>query len=450
MDILQNIVYPQSPSHILLLKYVLFLTLLLLLPYLSVMLSTTLFSIMHFSKGKKSGNREYLIFANELIDMFTVNKGMSLTLGIVPLMSLMFILSQLLLDSELNVTSHLFFALLLLIAALIYIYTYKFSFRLKNIFNLVNISETTDNNLVQEFEGLQKSNSKLLTNSGKIGFILLAVVAYILIGVLQIILDPSRWLLENSFWNLLLSTNTFLYFIFYLTFSFSITCGAIIFKYFKSGQKEHSVSYLNYVKQFSLKTGLIFTSIQPLLYVVTVISSPKLSLSFPWFISAAIILFLMLLVSVMFYQMYKESNTKLGGSTVLVFLILLSTIIYKDQLAFDTASEIQIHNLNKEYILFADKIKEAAGINEVVVISGEDIYNAKCIACHRFDSKLVGPAYNDVLPKYEGKRDQLIDFILNPRKINPELPSMPNQGLKPKEAEAIAEYIVNTYQGTQK
>jgi cytochrome c551/c552 len=149
----------------------------------------------------------------------------------------------------------------------------------------------------------------------------------------------------------------------------------------------------------------------------------------------------------MFYIMYKESKTNLGGSTVLVFLILVSLLIYKDQLAFDTATDLQIMQLNKEYELFAEKIKEEAGIEQVVTISGEEIYNAKCIACHKFDVKLVGPPYNDVLPKYDGKRDELVEFILNPTKVNPEYTAMPNQGLRPKEAEAIADYIISIYEG---
>jgi len=95
--------------------------------------------------------------------------------------------------------------------------------------------------------------------------------------------------------------------------------------------------------------------------------------------------------------------------------------------------------------LYAANLKEEAGISTIVAINGEDIYNGKCIACHRFNEKLVGPAYNEVLPKYENKRDALVGFILNPQKINPEYPAMPNQGLKPKEAEAIADYIVKVY-----
>jgi cytochrome c len=445
MDVLKDIVFPQSPTNILLLKYLLFLTLLILLPYLSVLLSTTLFSAMHFNKGKNKGNRDYLIFANELIDMFTVNKVMSISLGLIPLLSIMFILSQLLLNSSLNVTSHLFFALIIFIAALIYVYTYKYSFRLKNIFNLVNVSETTSKDLVKEFEGLKESNSKLLSKSGIIAFLLLSIVSYILISVLQIVSDSSRWTADSSFFDLLLSANSFLYFLFYLSFSFSITCAAIMFKFFKSGQKEFGQDYLNYVKTFSLKTGLIFTFVQPLLFVLTVISSPKSSLSFQIFIAGAIILLLMLVISIMFYVMYKESKVNLGGSAVLIFLILISAIIYKDQLAFDTASQKQILNVNMEYSLYADHIKEKAGILEVVEISGEDIYNAKCIACHKFDTRLVGPPYNEVLPKYEGKTADLVSFILNPKKVNPDYTAMPNQGLKPKEAEAIADYIVKIY-----
>jgi cytochrome c len=49
------------------------------------------------------------------------------------------------------------------------------------------------------------------------------------------------------------------------------------------------------------------------------------------------------------------------------------------------------------------------------------------------------------MPKYEGKKDLLVKFILNPVKINPDYPAMPNPGLKPKEAEAIAEYLLTTY-----
>jgi len=223
MDILKDIVLPQSASNILLLKYLLFLTLIILLPYLSVMIGSTLFSVMHFNKGKNSGNRNYLIFAKELADVFTMNKGMAFTLGVVPMLSMMFALSQLLYNSNLNVTGDLVFSVILFVSALIYVYAYKYSFGLKNIFNLVSINDKTNENLVSEFKGFKKSNSRLLARSGTIGFFLLVLVAYIIIGVLQISIDSTRWSDGSTLIDLLFSVNTLLYFLFYLSFSFSLT-----------------------------------------------------------------------------------------------------------------------------------------------------------------------------------------------------------------------------------
>jgi len=49
------------------------------------------------------------------------------------------------------------------------------------------------------------------------------------------------------------------------------------------------------------------------------------------------------------------------------------------------------------------------------------------------------------LPKYEGKTDELVKFIMNPTQKNPGYPPMPAQGLKPAEARAIADYIMENY-----
>jgi cytochrome c len=75
-------------------------------------------------------------------------------------------------------------------------------------------------------------------------------------------------------------------------------------------------------------------------------------------------------------------------------------------------------------------------------MSGEEIFNAKCSACHLFDQKKVGPPYKSVLPKYRGNKAQLVSFVLNPLKVDPSYPPMPNQGLKPTEADSIATYLL--------
>jgi cytochrome c len=59
-----------------------------------------------------------------------------------------------------------------------------------------------------------------------------------------------------------------------------------------------------------------------------------------------------------------------------------------------------------------------------------------------FDQKKVGPAYKNVIPKYQGKKTDLIRFVLNPQKVDPAFPPMPSQGLRPAEADSIATYLM--------
>jgi cytochrome c len=146
--------------------------------------------------------------------------------------------------------------------------------------------------------------------------------------------------------------------------------------------------------------------------------------------------------------MLKESNLKFTTSLIYLSIALFVFIIVRDQSGFGTAAQKEFRLSAANFQEYQNKLKTELGITTTEV-SGVDIYNGKCIACHQFDSKLVGPPYNEVLPKYEGKKEELIDFILNPVKVNPEYPSMPNQGLKPNEAEAVAEYLIKTYEERQ-
>jgi cytochrome c len=142
--------------------------------------------------------------------------------------------------------------------------------------------------------------------------------------------------------------------------------------------------------------------------------------------------------------MIKESSLRFRNSALFLFLIFFVFIIIKDQYAFETSSQIQFKELAENYTVYEEDLKKEFG-TFTESISGADIYNGRCIACHQYDKKVVGPPYNSVLPKYEGDLEALSSYILNPVKVNPEYPAMPNQGLKPNEAKAVAEYLMNTY-----
>lgn len=73
---------------------------------------------------------------------------------------------------------------------------------------------------------------------------------------------------------------------------------------------------------------------------------------------------------------------------------------------------------------------------------GEKVYAEKCSSCHAFDVKVVGPPHRQVVPKYKGDKTKLVDFILNPVKVDSAYPAMPKPGLTRREAGAVAEYLL--------
>jgi cytochrome c len=159
------------------------------------------------------------------------------------------------------------------------------------------------------------------------------------------------------------------------------------------------------------------------------------------YIFAGFTILAILLVCNLLYYVYKNSDMHLAGAIFFLMFFIFTFAIIKDQLAFK--------NSVKEHLLVLNgKAEELAKEKEGMIVQvsgadGEKIYNEKCIACHKFDVKLVGPPYQETVPKYNGDLKKLAGFIYNPTKIDPAYTAMPNQGLKMKEAEAVAKYIMD-------
>ncbi len=90
-------------------------------------------------------------------------------------------------------------------------------------------------------------------------------------------------------------------------------------------------------------------------------------------------------------------------------------------------------------------------INKSMVAEGKKIFNTKCFACHRLDTKLVGPALRPIVKKLPPV--YLMNYLLNTtemQKKDPQLKKlikefngvlMPDQQLTKKEARSVLEYF---------
>ena len=448
MNFLDKLVIPQSAHHMVLLKYLLVLTFILFIPYVSVLFGSLSLSLYFKKKAAKTSDHKYLKFAKELIDLVTFNKVIAFGLGIVPVLSMTFCYSQLLHTSGASAPEYIFIGLLLFIIAILFIYTFKYTFHLKDIFALASLkSDSADEDSKEELNKYTANTVSLNAKSGFYGCLFLIVATYVFNAGIQMTADPSMWGNDTGFLQVLFSLDAIAYYLQFIAGAFALTSVFLFYKNFRPNaeHKVHDEEYSVLVKHTSLTVGLISTILLPVFIIITVFTKPLDTLAYDYFGVTAIVLLLLLMLGNFFYAMIKESHTKYGTALLYLFIVVFGLLAVKDQFAFDTSTKKQYAVLAANYEVYAEKLNEEIGGAAPPAVSGEEIYHNICSACHKFDTKLVGPPYKETLPKYEGHMDQLVAFILNPVKKNPDYPAMPNQGLKPNEAEAVAKYIMETY-----
>ncbi|PKL81754.1 MAG: hypothetical protein CVV24_13650 [Ignavibacteriae bacterium HGW-Ignavibacteriae-3] len=417
-------------------------------PYVSVLFGSLAYSLYFKKKSEKSGDAIHKKFSKDLIDFITYNKGIAFALGIIPLLSSVFGYAQLLNKSGLNVPEFLLISLIVLIVSVFFIYTYKYTFHLKDIFNFAGKNTKagdSEQDINEDLASYTEKTGTLHRKSGQYGFILLLISVYLYGGSVELAADTARWESGNDILGVIFSIPAVLAFLQFISGAFALTSVVLLYIYFRpnSEVKIYDEKYGAFIKKFTLRNGLVATALFPVIFVISLSVRPINSLSYEFFITVIAVLILLLFSAGLFYLMLKEVNVKHVSALTYVMLLIIMLMVIKDQFAFNTSTKFQTALLSRDYGMHEQKMMEEMGISAPV--SGADIYNGRCIACHSFDRKIVGPAYNQTLPKYEGKKELLVKYILNPVKINPEYPAMPNQGLKPQEAEAVVEYLLTTY-----
>ncbi len=94
---------------------------------------------------------------------------------------------------------------------------------------------------------------------------------------------------------------------------------------------------------------------------------------------------------------------------------------------------------------------ETTEIDKKLANEGKGIFNSKCFACHKLDSRLVGPPLRNITKTLT--QEYLTKYLLHTaemQKTDPKLKKlikeyngilMPDQGLNKKQASAVIEYL---------
>ncbi|MDZ7265424.1 MAG: hypothetical protein ONB16_12620 [candidate division KSB1 bacterium] len=414
-----------TPAHLSLVKILLLIMFLLHLPYIGLLIGSSFLSVWFNLSGRKNKNPLHSSFARDLIELAAFNKSIGLVLGALPLLVIALIYSQILYGGNAVTLQYLIYSFLPILLGLIAVYIYRFTVRSEKIVYVL---------------------------VGALGVLLLLAGYFVFIASIARFHDPEKWAFIKHPVQVLIGWHAIGNYLAFLTSSFAITGIGIIFFFFAWGKKlsTDTTEYAAWVKKFGLTIGLIFTLLTPLFIVFSLINLPDIAYSYTVIAMSIVLLILLAVVSNVLAKLLQGASIRLGISAFILSILAFLVMILNSSTARENA--LLEHNkflalesqARLAKILPERQMEEGGGITDYA--KGEAIYKRICSSCHRFDQKIVGPPYVTVLPKYENDIQKLIAFVSNPYKVNPNYPPMPNQGLKITEVEAVAGYLLKTYQ----
>ncbi len=454
MNFLNRLVFPESAERLELLRYLLVIVTLIFVTYASVALIASTASAIANRIGRKKGDNLFSRFSRDLADLAAPSRGMILAVGVIPIITMVLIYAQLLYGVSVGVTSYLSISALFFFVGFYFLYGYKKSFHLEAIYSTFqNLASTHGGNLTPEVttdvESFEKSADVTRQRAGRRSAILLWIATWIYVGTTRLAFTPNQWS-HSNFLNVLFSGETFWSLITYAVTGATITSAAVLFFFFKWEDRISIMaepSYRAFVRKYTLPIGIVAAAIEPLLIFFEIQNLPEAGVSNMTFIIACVGMCIALIVMLLFYSMLKESDVNLGNYAFVGAIALICIWSVKDGIAFHYATQNQDQVLATRYETMLASLSPP---KPPPAMSGKEVYDNICSACHMFNAKKVGPPYFMTLPHFVGKMDSLEDFIGNPYQAVPGYPPMPKQPLKPQEVKNVANYIMSVYLAAKK
>lgn len=330
------------------------------------------------------------------------------------------------------------FSFVLLLISLSFFMAFKYSFQKLN-----------PQNVLEKIENDQANFQNVNINKRIKIFFFIASIFLIISFVLTLAVKSSKLFYTQGitidFVNVFTKPLFWVKLFYFVSLAISFSLLYYLFNLYFDEDRQIVLEQESSIARMVFSYGLFFIFVQPALLFIELLIFPTKSLSYWIFISSGLIILLLFIVANNINAFKKEENKGLAKFAFYLMIVSIILLASRDSMGLYNVLVPKFVKVSQDYAKWEEELKSKLNI-KTVVINGKDIFDAKCSACHRFDSKLVGPPYNEVLSKYINDKSGLVKFILNPVKVNPEYPPMPAQGLIPTEAEAVADYILKIYQ----
>jgi cytochrome c551/c552 len=448
MEFLKEIALPQSLGHYQLLLFVLNMVSIVLMPYLGFLLGVSLLGWWFDRRGRGSGSAADLQVASDLLNLGLFRTSLVVFAALIPALVLVFVYAQMLQHTPSIAVGLMGYAFLALLAASVLLSSYRVTFAVGTLLRsygtlLQGRKASPETAMVDSYSAI---TARTHVRSGRWGIIFLTLSILLTLGATTAAVDPTRWGTYDTVFDLLLSVQFYARIALFLGVAAAATGIGVLFFAFRAEQD--LLGGESSQRELLRRTGILLANVAvlaiPLLILVNILLLPPMALSGGLFALAASAIVLVFIAGIFVYAYGRDNQSRYTAYAVYALLLGLTLLFTTDQVAIATATRDHSVKLAALHAKQTDALKARLGVG-AKALTGKEIYEGKCSACHLFDQRKVGPPYKDVIPKYEGKKGELVAFILNPVKVNPGYPSMPGQGLKPAEADSIASFLLQRF-----
>ncbi len=440
MEFLKDVATPQSLEHFHLLLLILNVLLIVYVPYLGLLVGSAIVANRFERRARKEQNGLYRQVAGDLLSTALADTKALIFMGLVPALALIFVFTQILQGTTAMSVALLTFSVLFLVAGAGFLMVFRFTFRLRRLLEAVDPSK----DISSADQTAAADNEARQLTTGRWAVVLLAIALFLLGGALALSADPDLWSRVDGILSLVLSAGVLVKFVQLLAISSGITGVAIL--YFLD-RGERAEDYRRFVRQLGTTLAVASILAQPVLVLLTILLLPSSALSGVLFGVGGASLVTFLLAAIFVYGASKEPGRRFATLAFVTVMVGVALLMTNEQVAVHNATQAHAVVLAHEYEKINDEFKASLGISTSTV-TGEDIYNGRCSACHLPDTRKVGPPFREVAQKYAGKLEALVTFIRNPVKVRPDYPPMPNQGLRPAEVDSVAHFLLRAF-GTE-
>lgn len=407
MGILDQVLSPPTAQYLKSGLYLIYFMLLCLVPFAAGLLVTSGLSVT-----LRKGHPE---LAGAFARLGFLNPAVLVIFGVLPLLTLAFLISQFLYGAGMPVGDYMERIVVLFMGALGLLYAYA----------------RTEQRAV-----------------GACGVALLGLALFFLTSVLDLIYQPGMWEFISGPLPWLFSWSVVAHFLQYLVVGHFVAGVAILFLYFRWPEKlvDPGLPEARPLRFWGLGLTLGGALALPVPVVWNLGLAPSAALTVLGFGAALAAVGLLYVVALLAVSMLRQGDSRHASAVLVLAVVVVGLLLTSHQ-------QLQL-TANREHTIVlamdAQKVRAAAEQEQQKLYAsaepdpalGKKVFDDRCVSCHAWDKKVVGPAYLEVLPKYLDDIEALHAFVRNPVKINPDFPAMPNQGLSEREVLSVCSYLM--------